>query len=678
VWVECAAWGRTFEIVRTQSERDSPPGDGRRIVSRRFRTLSRGLNNPDLQPITAFEEHSTSARGASQTKVQEMVPNAREGLERLVRYRTDTSSADKACSLSATRTSDCAATTTAPESTEPTTVLPQQDLETACLTVEMLGFRVDGRTLLSDVSLCARKGSLTAIIGPSGAGKSTLAKIVAGVARPTDGDVTFDGRGLHAEYALLRHRIGLVPQDDVVHQQLTIKDALRYAAELRLPAAAAAERRNAVRTVLDELELTDHAHKRVDRVSGGQRKRVSVAMELLTAPTLLVLDEPTTGLDPALDRQVMSMLRRLADAGRVVVVVTHCVTHLDLCDQVLLLTSGGKTGYCGPPDGIASTMGFDDWADIFSRVGSDPEAVHQEFVARSAIHKPAGSNKPAGHNSCGLTVKHRRAQQVSTVVRRQFRLILADRGYLAFLAMLPFVLGALALMVPGSVGLGVADPRGAAPNEPAQIIMLLNTSAVFMGMALSIRDLVGERGIFYREQAVGLSASAYLCAKVVVYIGMAAAQTAVLTAIVLIGKGGPTQGAVVAGSPVAELYLTLAATAVVSAMAGMALSAMAKSQDQILPMLVIAVMLSMVFSGGLIPVTGRPGLDQISWLLPARWGFAASASTVDLRHIAPLTPANEPLWAHAVGWWLFDAAVLLALGAACTAITRWRLRLQER
>ena len=218
-----------------------------------------------------------------------------------------------------------------------------------CLEVHALGLRLpNGRRLLTDVSFSARPGSLTAIIGPSGAGKSTLAKLVGGALSPTAGAVCFDGHDLHAEYASLRHRIGLVPQDDVVHHQLTVDAALRFAAELRLPHATADERAAAVRRVLEELELTGHARTRVDKLSGGQRKRASVAMELLTGPALLILDEPTTGLDPALDRQVMSMLRRLADAGRVVLVVTHCLTHLDLCDQVLFLAPGGRTAYRGP------------------------------------------------------------------------------------------------------------------------------------------------------------------------------------------------------------------------------------------------------------------------------------------------------------------------------------------
>src|SRR5688500_6100786 len=134
--------------------------------------------------------------------------------------------------------------------------------------------------------------------------------------------------------------------------------------------------------VLEELEMTKHLETRVDKLSGGQRKRASVALELLTGPSLLILDEPTSGLDPALDRQIMGTLRRLADSGRVVVIVTHSLSYLEMCDQVLLLAPGGKTAYVGPPDEVGTMLGSSDWADVFARVAAEPDKVFAEYRAR--------------------------------------------------------------------------------------------------------------------------------------------------------------------------------------------------------------------------------------------------------------------------------------------------------
>jgi ABC transport system ATP-binding/permease protein len=545
-----------------------------------------------------------------------------------------------------------------------------------CLLVDAVGLTMNGRReLLQDVSFVARPGSLTAIIGPSGAGKSTLAKLVAGIMTPTTGAVRFDGYDIHAQYAALRSKIGMVPQDDVVHHQLTVAKALGYAAELRLPRATEKERRRAVGKVLRELDLTDHAHMRVDELSGGQRKRASVALELLTSPSLLILDEPTSGLDPALDRQIMRMLRQLADAGRVVFVVTHCVSYLDMCDQVLLLAPGGKTAYFGPPSEIASVAGTTNWADIFARVSADPDAANREHLSRSSRMPPTAAPALRHTKLPPRAPKHLVVRQISTVARRQVRLVLADRGHFTFLALLPFILGALALLVPGQSGFAATNSQSRAPDEPSQVLMLLNISAVFMGTALTIRDLVGERIIFRREQAVCLSASAYVIAKIVVYSCIGALQTAVLTAIVVIGKGAPTHGAVILGNSVFELYVTLFATAAVAAVTGLALSAVARSHDQILPMLVMTVMLSIVFSGGLIPVTGRTVLDQLSWLVPARWGFAASASTIDICGVDPTVRVKDPLWSHEPRSWLFAISLMSLLGIAMAALVCWRLRL---
>jgi ABC-type multidrug transport system ATPase subunit len=557
----------------------------------------------------------------------------------------------------------------------------RQDVATRTggLEVREVDFSIDGKTLLERVSMTARPGTLTAIIGGSGAGKTTLSRLIAGYATPTSGVVTFEGHDIHSEYASLRTRIGMVPQDDVVHRQLTVNQALGYAAELRLPPdTSRADRHQVVAQVLDELGLTEHADTRVDKLSGGQRKRASVALELLTGPSLLILDEPTSGLDPALDLQVMTMLRQLADAGRVVLVVTHSLTYLDVCDQVLLMAPGGKTAFLGPPGQIGDAMGTTNWARIFAKVGADPDEANRRFLARNQPPPPV-ETAPA---DLGAPAHTSLRQQFSTIARRQVRLVVSDRAYFTFLALLPFILGALSLTVPGHAGFGVAEPTSSTPDEAAQILILMSIAAVFMGTALTIRDLIGERAIFRREQAVGLSTGAYLTAKIAVFCVFAVVQAAITTGIVLVGKGAPTQPAVLLGPSTfaagVELFVTVAATCVASAILGLALSSIARSNEQIMPLLVVSLMLQLVLAGGIVPVTGRMVLDQMSWTVPSRWGYAASASTVNLRALVPgsLIPKDRH-WLHTRGAWLLDMGMLAALSLVYAVIVRWRIRLKR-
>ncbi|WP_201789532.1 ATP-binding cassette domain-containing protein [Mycobacterium avium] len=552
------------------------------------------------------------------------------------------------------------------------------------LEVRNVTYLVDGKQLLDDISLTARPGTLTAVIGGSGAGKSTLARLIAGYTTPSSGSVTFEGHNIHGEYASLRSRIGMVPQDDVVHRQLTVNQALGYAAELRLPPdTGKADRVRVVAQVLEELDLTKHADTRVDKLSGGQRKRASVALELLTGPSLLILDEPTSGLDPALDLQVMTMLRQLADAGRVVLVVTHSLSYLDVCDQVLLMAPGGKTAYCGAPDRIGPAMGTTNWAKIFTQVGADPEEANRRFreqrEAQQRSHKSDRADEP---EDLGEPVHTILRHQISTIARRQVRLVVADRAYFVFLALLPFILGSLSLTVPGHNGFRVPAPAAGTPDEAAQILALLLPAAAFMGTALTIRDLVGERAIFQREQAVGLSTTAYLLAKTAVFCGFAVLQSAIVTAIVVIGKGAPTRGAVLFGQStagaVAELFATVAATCVASAVLGLAISSLVRSSEQIMPLFVVTVMAQLVLCGGMVPVTGRLGLNQLSWAMPARWGYAAASATVDLRHLVPDSLLSQDrFWLHTPGTWLLDMGMLAALALCYAVFVRWKIRLRR-
>src|SRR5690606_33507410 len=263
-----------------------------------------------------------------------------------------------------------------------------------------LTVQIKDKVLLDDVSFALAEGQMLALIGPSGCGKSTLLRALTGIRPATMGTVRYAGRDLYADYAELRYRIGMVPQDDVLHRQLTVRRALRFAASLRFADDVPRRVRKArVDQVIETLGLTERAGARIDTLSGGQRKRASVAMELLTEPSLLCLDEPTSGLDPALDKEVMTELRQLADRGRTVIVVTHNVLHLDLCTGVMVHCKGGRLDYFGPQGRVLEFFDAADYADVFAKVTDEPEVWAQRFrvsnFSRQYIMEPMISGPQA-------------------------------------------------------------------------------------------------------------------------------------------------------------------------------------------------------------------------------------------------------------------------------------------
>jgi ABC-type multidrug transport system ATPase subunit/predicted component of type VI protein secretion system len=337
----------------------------------------------------------------------------------------------------------------------------------------------NGKVLLDHVSFPLGERCLLGIIGPSGAGKSTLLGALTGMRPANGGSVLYDDRDLYAHYAELRHRIGLVPQENILHTQLTARRALRYAAELRFPRdTSKAERNRRVDEVLAELSLTAHAETRTDRLSGGQQKRVNVALELMTKPSLLFLDEPTSGLDPGLDKSVMEMMSGLAKDGRTVIVVTHSVANLDICDRLLVLVPGGKVAYFGPPQDGLKHFSKPGWAEVFQSFDAEPQrdwageyrrsAWYQQYVL-SAVDGRGPSAAP--RQIPPAPASKNRLAQFSTLCRRYLSVIASDRVYLGLLAGAPIVLGLVIFAIPAPHGLGPAPPpashsphQGASPS----------------------------------------------------------------------------------------------------------------------------------------------------------------------------------------------------------------------
>lgn len=546
----------------------------------------------------------------------------------------------------------------------------QEVAETSGVSLEAQGVYVDAAetTLIDDVSISVAPRSLVAVVGPSGSGKSTLLGALTGL-RPADsGRVLIDGQDLYASYADWRFRIGYVPQQDLVPPQLTVREALAYAAKLRFPSdTTAQERGKRIDAVLQDLRLSERRDLRIDRLSGGQRKRVSVALELLTRPPLLFLDEPTSGLDPGLDRQLMLLLRELADDGRTVMVVTHAMDNLELCDQVLVLAAGGHVAYFGPPDQAPAYFRANDWAGIFlaleGQPGSEWGRRYREFAAREA-------STPVAQTSITeiLRVTQNRRdsgwRQWTTLVARTWRVTISDRAYLALLIALPVVLAGLGFLVGNSAGLGPGDDPGGL-NPDARILMLiLVLGAAFTGAATSIQELVKERVIYQRERAVGLSRGAYVTSKAFVLGIIAALQGLLFALLTLAGRPGP-ESTVLIGWSHGEVAVLVALLAVVSCMLGLALSAIIPTREATLPVLVIVTMVQIVLSGA-IPLRWSEIDDILGVVVPAFWTFTALAGLTDLSTL--LGPASDTAWETGPAVVQLSIGILVLMGGVLVAI----------
>ncbi|MFJ3691889.1 FHA domain-containing protein [[Kitasatospora] papulosa] len=547
-----------------------------------------------------------------------------------------------------------------------------------------------GKDILRDVSFGVPEKSLIAVIGPSGSGKSTLLKALTGYRPANQGDVLYDNRNLYKQFAELRQRIGLVPQDDILHKELTVTRALRYAAKLRFPAdTTEAERTARIHEVLAELKLDIHRDKKITSLSGGQRKRVSVALELLTKPSLIFLDEPTSGLDPGMDRDVMQLLRGLADDGRTVLVVTHSVAELAICDKLLVMAPGGSVAYFGPPEEALNFFGYTSWADVFSAFenyrdydwagrwrGSQHYQMYAadiDAVAVQPVHMPPPQQirppKPSGW-----------AAQLWTLMRRYISVIASDKGFLLLMVLLPAVLGVVSVVIPAEFGLAEPDPPSRFNGKAGTIMLILAVGMCFAAAANSVRELIKERVIYERERATGLSRSAYLLSKVIVLGVITALQGVIICGIGFSTRQLPEEGLFM--PPAAEICVSIIVLGFVSMMFGLMISALVKTAEKTMPLLVMFAIVQVVFTGVLFQVYGSPGLEQFAWLMPSRWAVAAAGTTLDLAHLMPpWDPKNptdlDPLWEHTAGQWGINITVMLVMSAVLFVAVSRMLRRHE-
>ena len=487
--------------------------------------------------------------------------------------------------------------------------------------------RRDGKDILRPTSLSISPGELVAVIGESGSGKTTLLRALAGVSRPTAGRVTLNGESVTSRLT----EVGYVPQDEIVHPLLTVDEALDYAAKLRLPGANDREVNSTVDRVLVELALEPHRRTRIGHLSGGQRKRVGVGSELLHRPSLLFLDEPTTGLDPALESQMMALFRYLArPAARGVVLVTHATQSLSLCDTLVVLARG-ELCFRGSPADALEFFGVPSHDKIYAAL---EERQSSEWRARleqrQGVARPAAETSEAPSQESAPKVHRNAAAQAGVLVSRYLRLFLRDRrNAFTLFGQVPLIALGIAFLFQSGVFNRVGSGNGmpGQPREQIQLLFLLVTTAIWFGLISASREIVKERAVTSREAAVGVKWSAYLASKATVLFAVSALQTIALAYFVFALRPLDEPASAYAAVTVLLVLCSWVAVGV-----GLVVSAASSTEDQATSVIPLTLIPQLLFAGAVVPPERMTGaVDALSTVVFARWGLAGAGTAVDMQ-----------------------------------------------
>ena len=467
----------------------------------------------------------------------------------------------------------------------------------------------------NNVSLNIKPGELVAIIGGSGAGKSTILNCLCGYLPPAKGNVYINGINLYQNFDSLKKLIGYVPQSDIVYDNLTLYDMLSYTAKLRLPRdISEAEQEEAIERSIRLVELTDKKNSFIKSLSGGQKKRASIAVELLSDPNLLFLDEPASGLDPGTERNLMCSLREMADSGKTVILVTHSTLQLKLCDKIIFMGRGGNLCYFGSEENALDFFGVPDVVDVYNMITENPLEWREKYDRSMERPRPGRTDPTAIY-----TAKGKKRFQLPVLCSRYIKLVVNDRQRLLLLLIQAPVLALLISLV--------ADGKQYEQYEMTKsLLFALSCSAFWVGMLNAIQEICKERSIMKREYMTGLSLNAYILSKLAVLGMMCLIQSAFIVGVYALTVGLPEEG--VAISPILEIYLTTALTAVASTAMGLFVSSLFTNADRAMTVAPLLLMPQILFSGQLFKLSGAT--DLISWFAVCRWSMEGYGTTANL------------------------------------------------
>lgn len=511
------------------------------------------------------------------------------------------------------------------------------------LLLELVGIAVIVRQklktkqILDDTSLVIQPGDFVAIVGGSGSGKSTLMECMNGFNKPRPGHVLVNGRDLYEFYDELKDSIGYVPQKDIIHENLSLIGMLRYVAKLRLPENTSREEREArVKEVLAAVELTGHESTRISQLSGGQKKRASIAVELLSDPGLFFLDEPSSGLDPGTERTLMRTLRKLSNQGKTVIMVTHNTNNIHLCDKLIFLGAGGFVAYFGDPALAHSFFGLpdeQDLTDIYSMVEDNPkkweDKFNESFYNKKEETDPDNIRQLSKKEKKERKKKYRKEHhksflhQFNVLTMRYINLIWNDKWRLIFFLLQGPLIAYLFSFV-------TVENTFQSYFNAQSMLFCLSCAGIWVGLMNSIQEVCKERSILRREYMSDVKLSAYVCSKLAVQTLLAIVQCGLMLTVFALTIGLPEKG-VIFDKSIIEMMITLVLVTVSSSSLGLLVSCMVKNTDRAMVFAPIILIPQLLFSGILFTLEGVT--EIISWVCVSRWGMEAFSNTANLNGI---------------------------------------------
>lgn len=469
------------------------------------------------------------------------------------------------------------------------------------------------------IDINIKPGELIAIVGGSGAGKSTIMNCMSGYIKPSRGKVYINGIDLYDNFDSLKEIIGYVPQADIVYDNLKLYDMLSYAAKMRLPKGLTNEEyKAAIDRAIKNVDLVGKENNMIgSQLSGGQKKRASIAVELLSDPSLMFLDEPASGLDPGTEKMMMTLLRKMAYTGKTIILVTHSVLQLEMCDRVLFLGKSGRVCFFGPYSEALDFFGIADITDVYHLLSDEAEKWWQAFNANKSYLKPCKQEQTRS-----LTVKRKKRAQLPVLCSRCIKLILNDKKRSIALFMIPPILAALISVV--------SNNQMYVQYETTNSVMFSMACAVFwIGMSNTIQEVCKERNILKREYMAGLSLNSYLGSKFIALGGICLIQSICVTIVFAILIGLPNTGVIM--NAYMEILLITFLTALSASALGLFVSSLFKNPDRAQTVVPILLLPQLLFSGIIFELKGFSKV--ISWFTVCRWSMEGYGTTANLNNL---------------------------------------------